>query len=239
MFRTALSAASPAKAARSQTSAAYARLRQDILGGRLAPGAKLKITELAEALEVSPGAIREALSRLVPEHLVVCRDQRGFIVACLSIDDLQDLTDLRCEIEAVALRRSVAKGGDDWEAAILASAHRLRRTPLTEGDDATLSPAWRERHAAFHSALVSACGSARLLDLHAQLHEQSERYRGLSVHLNASRDVALEHHRIVDAALDRNADALVKLAIGHMRDTAQHIVDASSDRSAALRCSRS
>ena len=125
----------------SQTTAAYARLRQDILSGRYLPGHKLKIAELSTRLEVSPGAVREALSRLVPEHLVVSRDQRGFVVAPLSIEDLVDLTELRCEIESIALRRSVELGEVGWEASVLARAHRLRRTPKTT-DDGALSLEW-------------------------------------------------------------------------------------------------
>ena len=210
----------------SQTTAAYARLRQDILSGRYLPGHKLKIAELSTRLEVSPGAVREALSRLVPEHLVVSRDQRGFVVAPLSIEDLVDLTELRCEIESIALRRSVELGEVGWEASVLARAHRLRRTPKTT-DDGALSLEWVEHHAAFHTALVSACGSPRLLALHNQLYEQSERYRGLTLHLDADRPVEDEHQGLVDAALDRDADRLVSLAVAHFRQTTNRIVEAS------------
>jgi DNA-binding GntR family transcriptional regulator len=213
--------------ARSQASAAYGQIRQDILNGRLAPGAKLKIADLAASLSVSPGAIREALSRLVPEHLVVSRDQRGFIVAPLSIEDLEDLTDLRCEVEAIALRRSVERGGDGWEAQILASQHRMRRVPMLAKDSYALNPEWVPRHAAFHNALVSACGSRRLLDLHGQLYGLSERYRGLSLHTETRRDVEREHQVIVDAALDRDADRLIGLTLQHIRETTQRIVDAA------------
>ena len=215
------------EAPRSQTSAAYARLRADILAGRFAPGEKLKIADLAVSLAVSSSAIREALSRLVADQLVVSRDQKGFIVAPLSIEDLEDLTDLRCEIEAVALRRSVIRGKDEWEGAMLAAAHRLRRTPMTKEVDASLTEEWVIRHAAFHASLVSACGSRRLLKLHAQLYEQSERYRGLSVHVEGDRDVAGEHEALVDAALDRNADHLVDAAITHLRRTTSLIIDAA------------
>jgi len=209
----------------SQTTLAYSRLRSDVLAGRLAPGERLKVLDLAKALEVSPGAIREALSRLVPEQLVVSREQKGFAVAPLSIEDLEDLTDLRCEVEAIALRRSVARGDSEWEAAVLATAHRLRRTPSqTSETDKSLSPEWVERHAAFHAALVAACGSQRLLAFHAQLYEQSERYRGLATHLETNRNVDSEHQHLVDAALDRNADLLVELMLTHMRKTTAKIV---------------
>ena len=62
---------------RNQTSKVYEAIRSDILSGRLVPEKKLKVQELAVELDVSPGAVREALSRLVPEQLVVSRDQRS------------------------------------------------------------------------------------------------------------------------------------------------------------------
>lgn len=216
---------------RSQTSLAHARLRADILSGRHAPGERLKINDLAEAIGVSPGAIREALSRLAPQQLVVSRDQKGFTVAPLSIEDLEDLTELRCELEAVALRRAVARGDDAWEAAILAAAHRLSRVPTGAGRDPEATMAWVARHADFHAALVSACGSPRLIDLHAQLYEQSERYRLLSARAEVDRDVAAEHQELVDAALARDAGTLVARMVAHIRRTTALIV--SSAKAAA------
>jgi GntR family carbon starvation induced transcriptional regulator len=209
---------------RNQTTVAYEAIRADILNGRHVPEKKLKIQELAEELGVSPGAVREALSRLIPESLVVSRDQRGFLVAPLSLADLADLTDIRCEIESLALRRSVALGDINWEAGILAAEHRLRSKAVAVGDEDP-GARWRQNHAAFHLALVSACGSRRLLALHGQLYEQSERYRGLLFHLNSDRDVEVEHHRIVEFALNRDADSLVEAMVGHLRVTTALIVE--------------
>lgn len=209
---------------RSQTSMAYEVIRSDILNGRLVPEKKLKIQELAVQLDVSPGAVREALSRLVPERLVVLRDQRGFVVAPLSLDDLNDLTNLRCEIEAIALRWSVEHGDVNWEANILAAEHRLRSRSTGSSEDDTRR-IWTQNHAAFHTALISACGSRRLLALHAQLYEQSQRYRGLlTFHVEADRDVDGEHHKIVEFALARNVKGLVDGMVNHLRLTTKLIV---------------
>lgn len=211
---------------RSQTSKAYEVIRSNILTGRLVPEQKLKIQELAAELEVSPGAVREALSRLVPEQLVVSRDQRGFVVAPLSIADLNELTDLRCDIEAIALKRSVENGDVNWEANILAAQHRLRSSTAGSTTDEA-KRIWTQNHTVFHAALVSACGNQRLLALHAQLYEQSERYRGLlTFHSDtAKRDIIGEHHKIVEAALARDADALIDATIEHLRRTTQLIVE--------------
>ena len=59
------------------TQAAYEGLRADLLACRIPPGKKLKIQELCDRLSVSLGAIREALSRLTSEGLVVAEPQRG------------------------------------------------------------------------------------------------------------------------------------------------------------------
>ncbi len=223
---------------RSQTSFAYEAIRADILAGRYPPGRKLKIVDLAVELGTSPGAVREALSRLVPEQLVVSRAQRGFVVAPLSIADLEDLTDLRCDVEAIALGRAVARGDANWEAGILAAAHRLRAKPYPVAtDDRGSIAAWVAAHADFHAALVAACGSRRLLALHTQLYEQSERYRGLSIHHREQRDVGSEHRRIVALALAHDADGLIATVVAHIRATTRQIVE--SFASAASQASSS
>src|SRR5271157_1164652 len=50
-----------------------------------------------------PGAVREALSRLSAEGLVIAESQKGYRVAPLSADELLDLTEARVEIERIAL----------------------------------------------------------------------------------------------------------------------------------------
>jgi DNA-binding GntR family transcriptional regulator len=203
---------------RTQSSRAYLRLKREILFGRFRPNDKLKIVELAEAFEVSAGAMREALSRLIPEGLVVSRDQRGFIVAPLSLDDLDDLTQVRIDIEELALRRSLARGDSDWEALVLAAAHRLRRTSKF-ADSGEIEFGWVELHDRFHSALVAACGSPQLLSIRAHLQQQTERYRFITAYKGIGREFEREHQEIVDAALDRDADKLVTLTRAHFRST--------------------
>ena len=212
----------------SQATFAYETIRRDIVLGTHAPGKKLKILDLAAELSVNPSAVREALSRLVPEQLAVARDQRGFAVAPLSIEDLEDLTELRCEVEAIALRRSLERGGIEWEASLLAATHRIRSTMvLLPRDVPTVNPDWRRAHADFHTALVSACGSRRLLRLHSQLYEQSERYRSLSAHGDKNRKVHDEHQAIVDLALSRDIDGVVAEMTEHTRRTTRLIIDAA------------
>jgi DNA-binding GntR family transcriptional regulator len=208
-------------AATSLTQEAYARLRADLLACRLVPGQRLKINELCQALAANPSAVREALSRLTAEGLVLAEPQRGFRAAPISAAELQDLTAARVEIEALCLRRAVVEGDLEWEAGIVAAFHTLAQTAeRVAGDHARLNDAWARAHAAFHLALVAGCGSVWLLRLRDVLYDQSERYRRLSVPLaGTSRDLAQEHRDIMQAVLARAADQAVALMTAHLQLT--------------------
>jgi DNA-binding GntR family transcriptional regulator len=196
----------------------YQGLRADILACRLRPGSRLQINTLAEAREVSLSAVREALSRLSAEGLVLAEPQRGFHVAPVSLEDLRDLTMARIDIENLCLTRSIEKGGVDWETAIVGSLHRLSRTPYsTLGDEGRLNDEWVIAHSVFHEALVSGCKSPHLLRIRTSLYQQSERYRRLSVPVvSKKRDVDAEHHSIADAVVARQATRSCALMKEHL-----------------------
>ena len=218
-----------APATSSLTQHAYERLRADLLACRLRPGARLKIGELCRTLSVSLSAVREALSRLTSEGLVVAEPQRGFRVAPISADELRDLTGVRAQIEGMCLERAIAVGDVGWEAQLVAAFHRLSRTPEREpGDLARMNEAWSAAHAAYHEALVGACDSPWLLRLRAMLYAQSERYRRLSVPLaHVARDLNREHQALMDAALARDAGRARALMAEHLELTTRALLQQS------------
>jgi DNA-binding GntR family transcriptional regulator len=209
-----------------QSDRVFGLVRADILGCRLMPGSKLRINEIAEQIGVSLGAVREALSRLGAEGLVIAESQKGFRVTPLSTEELLDLTEARVEIEGIALSRSIERGDLEWETDVVAAWHRLTRTNERVPEDTRrLSDKWVVAHAAFHGALVSACGSAKLLHIRSQLYEQSERYRRYSAPLDRTeRNVAAEHQRIFDAAVARDVDEATRAISDHLRTTAAILI---------------
>jgi DNA-binding GntR family transcriptional regulator len=184
-------------------------LRDDIIEVELDPGSKLPISLLAERYEVSPGAIREALSRLVAEGLVTAEDQRGFRVSPISADVLRDIMATRVLVECRALALAIERGDANWEAEVLAATHRLERCP--QFDDGTISAQWRELHRLYHLKLIEGSGSPTLLKIQQSLCAQTERYRCLRAKVSGKapvpdrRDVAAEHRRITEASLSRDA----------------------------------
>jgi GntR family transcriptional regulator, carbon starvation induced regulator len=222
--------------ARTLSGAVLEDLRRDILECRWAPGAKLRFEALRRQYDVGLSPLREALSRLAVEGLVVGVDRRGFRVAPASISDLAEITALRCELEGLALRWSIAQGGDEWESAVVAAFHHLSRLHWeAPGRPRHISDEWERRHTAFHHALASACGSARLLQLRAQFFNQTNRYRRLSVASSRPpRDDRSEHKALMEAALARDADRAVALMTKHIRKTAEAVRAIYGDSGAEL-----
>ncbi len=215
------------KSGTSATQNVYEQLRADVLSSRLAPGQRLKIAALSAEHDVSPGAVREALSRLTSEGLVIAEPQRGFRVAPISAFELKDLTTVRVEIESLCLRRSIEHGDADWEARLKEVFRRLSETPERVPEDSPLlDPKWAKLHHEYHETLVSACDSPWLLRLREMLYAQSERYRRLSWRLSDfNRDLNSEHRQILDAALSRNAELAVSLLSSHLLVTTQILLD--------------
>lgn len=213
-----------ALAPKSLTAAVFEALRAEILNCRLAPGAKVRIGPLCKRFGVSLSAVREALSRLVAEGLVRVEEQRGFRIAPVSREDLDDLTRVRGEIEGLALRAAIERGDAEWEAGIIAAFHQLSRA-FSNADRGSADRV-SELHGKFHRALVAACGSPWLLHFRQVLYEQSERYRRLAIAYGEyRRDVDGEHRGLMEAALKRDADTAVARLGAHFSKTARILLE--------------
>ena len=212
---------------------AYAVLRRDILDGVFDPGQPLRLEALKERYGLSFSPIREALTRLSSDHLVVLSSLRGFRVAPVSLGEMWDLIPTRLLVECEALRRSIAKGDDFWEAAILAAFHALRLSSERVSSDPAAHEELERRHADFHTALIAGCGSPSLLKIAAKLYVQSERYRRLTLfrESRSGRDVMGEHEAIMSATIGRRPAEAQKTLTDHYEKTG-HTIEAALSKTA-------
>jgi DNA-binding GntR family transcriptional regulator len=207
---------------------AYRDLKHAIVRCEFEPGQRLRVDDLSKRLEISSSPVREALSRLAEQGLVLALDKRGFRVAPLTIAGIADLTRVRLLIECEALKESMSQGDDAWEAKLVAAAHSLSLVEQRLGEHpVSLDNNWSDRHRSFHMATYAACKSPLLIELVAGLFDSSERYRRYSAsHRKGDRGKHDEHNRILKSVLARDVDAAVSLLSQHILGTEKMVTQA-------------
>lgn len=200
-------------------------LRSELLNGVLTPGQKLRMVELGDRFGVSQSVVREALTRLAEQGLIVASPQRGFRVRELSVRDITHLTEARVQIESIALRLAVDRGDIRWETGILTSHHVLEHTPVLIGDH-TLNEDWAVNHREFHRALLAGCANDHLEAVAQSLRDCAELYRRWYWALadDHHRDIAAEHRRLKELCLGRDGDAAVELLTEHIERAPRELI---------------
>ena len=204
---------------------AHGCIRRDILNGELFPGEKLHIEAISDRYGIGIAPVRDALNRLSSEGLVERKSQRGFFVAEISMNALEELVKTRIWLETLALRESIRNATEDWEEQLVLAYHRLARThrrlPAEAGRE--LSEEWELRHKEFHMLLLDRCGSGWLLGFCSTMMDQAVRYRSLSMNVHPSiqrrEGAPAEHQALLNAAIDRDADRACGLLADHYTAT--------------------
>jgi GntR family carbon starvation induced transcriptional regulator len=207
------------------------RLREDIANGIFAPNEKLQMDNLKERYGVGYSPLREALSRLVTQGLVQVKEQCGFCVAPLSLEEFYDLYNVRIHIETHALTLSIEHGNNDWEAEVVACWHKYAKY-LNADTHAKFNPIeWDNLQREFLFTLVKACQSPWLLKMRDMLYDQADRYRSLclSMHYNNKeflRKFSKDNKLLVAAVLARNKEKACQLTQKRWKNTIDIIAKA-------------
>jgi GntR family carbon starvation induced transcriptional regulator len=203
-------------------------LRDDIIEARHAPGERLRFDALREHYDIGISPLREALTQLAGEGLVVAEQRKGYRVAPVSTDDLREIACLRSEFDGLAIAESIRHGDAEWEGRVLAAFHALTRKQKI-GPGGEIDKDWERIHIRFHQELVSACRMPKLLTFRSILEQQARRYRRMSVqYMTAPRDDLAEHRAVLDAIMERNADKAGRLIKDHYMRTVEIILKSGS-----------
>ncbi len=172
--------------------AVHARLRQDILRGKLPPGSVLAQVQLAAEYGVSRTPLREALRMLQEEGLVSAENNRRARVASFRLDDLEAISAQRILVSALATSLTVGR----MDAGGLAELER-RFADMAEAVRADDADAWRRANLAFHDAHTARAPMLLLQDLR-RLGERNGLYRAIWLRDTPHLDVQSEaEHRVI------------------------------------------
>lgn len=187
-------------------------LREMVLDGRLRPGDRLNEVELAAALGISRGPLREAIQRLSSEGLLTAIVNRGAYVRTVTPAQLREIYEVRIALETHAVRLLATGPG----AAVVES--------LGADAPAIGSPA-RDPELAFHRQLVGLTANDALLAATVEVHRQIElagSHRapgfdrgGLAGHVG-------EHDEMLDQIRAGRGDRAAVILTRHLRSSLRH-----------------
>lgn len=147
---------------------AYSVIREAILSGVLAPGQHLRQDLLAESLDISRIPVRSALFQLESDGLVEMRPHRGAVVRTLTARQVDEIFDIRIQLESHALRLAIAG----------MTPERLRRLViLARGvDDENHGDRFVDTRIAFYRELYDAAQNPLLVSMIERLRSDVGRY---------------------------------------------------------------
>jgi len=203
---------------RTTTSAAEIalHLRERILAGEFAPGARMHQVQLSEMLGISRTPIREALSQLTNQGLLIHEPNRGYSVRAFSEVEIRAAFEVRARLESLACGLCARNGLDTSILARLKACLAEGDGILAKGalDPADLAP-YRAMNVEFHETLIQQAGNPFLGDFIRQCHNvplASDRvfvWQDYGI-IARSHD---DHHRILHAIETRDperAEALMR-----------------------------
>jgi DNA-binding GntR family transcriptional regulator len=165
------------------------RVREGILAGEHAGGAQLRQDALADAFGVSRIPVREALFQLEAEGLVRMVPHKGAVVSELSLDEVNDVFDLRTLLEP----RLLASSAPMLSKADLQGIDRIQRDFVEAIAQRDLAR-WGSLNADLHMALYARGGQPRTLSIVASLLQTSDRYTRLQLNTPKAMATAEREH---------------------------------------------
>lgn len=189
--------------------AVLAEIRDQLLDGRLAPGASVRPDALGDELGVSAVPVREALRILEGEGHVHYRPHRGYVVATLDVGDLVEIYRIRELLETEAVRQAIGRLRGDT----VARLHEIVREMDEAQDDVIRLTAVNRR---FHFTLFEAAEMPQLVRVLRILWDSSDRYRvRYLISPENRRLVHDQHHRMMQAVADRDFETFVEESHKH------------------------
>lgn len=188
---------------------AYTYLYDEICSGRLAPGAPIVEQSISDKLNISRTPVREAIKRLESENLVEHFPYRGTFVSTLSIQDIQEIYQIRKIFELASVDSAVQDASD-------AELLKLQSTLLAVNEHSPLEEFYSSDRA-LHAMLLRYNYNSRMISFYNVISAQVERIRHISSEsprrMLLSRD---EHLEIIAALLARDAERTKAALSVHM-----------------------
>jgi DNA-binding GntR family transcriptional regulator len=202
---------------------AYRELSRAIITGRIEPGTRLSVPELARQLDISRSPVREAVQRLIYDGLAENRGRRGAVVAEIRPSDFLSLLEVRQLLEGFAARKAAATASDE-------DVNRLRdvvarhRRQIEEGILEEVTHV--EFDQAFHSALRDIAANEDLTAILGRMQGRAHlSFATLWREPFRPENALAEHEAILEAVAAGDPEAAEAAACAHISAVRQRYAE--------------
>jgi DNA-binding GntR family transcriptional regulator len=192
---------------------AYTELRKKILSNQLTSGTRLKEDEWSKRLDVNRMAIREALTRLLGEQLIVQGEKGGFFVKTLTLEDSHKIRELREILEVGALRLLIQK----VTAGQISELDRICDDFSSMVERGYFGGAC-EADVKFHETIIECAGNEKLVDLYqaSNIPLFHQKLGKTQTHMDDYELTDQEHREIVAGIKDRDIKRAEEALLKHL-----------------------
>lgn len=190
-----------------------AYIREQLIEGHIAPGARVPEQELCKALEISRTPLREALKVLAAEGHIVLLPNRGARAAKLTVSDVRDLFEVSAALESAAGELACQRI-TDAEIAAVAAQHAAMAAHFAAQD----MPAYYACNRAIHEAIMRASGNTVMIGLYESVSARIRRARYVAPMTEPHWRIALQEHEAMLNALERRDGPMLAMILKtHLR----------------------
>ena len=150
---------------------AYEEIRNRLLKGEYAPGARLSESDLSEICGVSRTPVREALRRLALEYFVRIEPNRGAFVIDWSREDIMDMFEMRSMMEGLAARKAAERVSEQQLIDLTNIIEKIDEVAYFKSGN--MMSDFLALNRQFHEIVFEASGSPRLTEIISRFVEQA------------------------------------------------------------------
>jgi DNA-binding GntR family transcriptional regulator len=198
----------------------YDYVRARIISMEYRPGDFITDSQVANELNISRTPAREAFQRLENEGFLIPEARRGWRIYSLTIKDIEDIFDIKCEIEGLVARKAALDRSEEHHLMLRNYLLQMREACLN--DDVT---GWMEMDSLIHHLLYMMAQNERAEKIIKHLNDQWHRMRRGFINLRGRLDLATdEHEKIIMAVINGDAEGAELAMHSHLNSVRQGLM---------------
>jgi DNA-binding GntR family transcriptional regulator len=198
----------------------YDYVLKKIMSMEYYPGDYITDAQVVAELNISRTPAREAFQQLANEGLLLSEARRGWRIYSLSMKDIEDIFDIKCEVEGLVARNAARNPNEEHCQKLIEYLARMRQASLDDDVDA-----WMEMDSAMHHLLYLMAQNERAEKIIKHLNLQWHRLRKGFINLRGRLDLATDEHEKVVKAVVKGDPEEAELAMqNHLNSVRQGLV---------------